>query len=149
VNQSEKIYVVAAIVLVALIVFSMGVIAAQWYETRVRTTGRIKGVGASIWADANATLGIEFIDWGTLEPGETKDLVVYIRSEGNVPMNLTMYTELWEPVETESFVTLLWDAEDAVIQPEEIRMVTFTLVISSDIEGIDNFSFDIVVVATG
>lgn len=148
-NRQDKIYVAVAIVLIAMIIFSMGVIAAQWYETRVRTSGRIKGVGVSIWADANATLGIETVDWGMLEPGETVGLTVYIRSEGNVPMNLTMRTETWEPVETASYITLVWDAEGSQIQPEEVRMVTFTLVVSSDITGIDSFSFDIVIVAEG
>lgn len=148
-NRQNKIYLAAAIVIIALIVLSMSVIASQWYETRVRTTGRIKGVGCSIWANANATLGIEMIDWGMLEPGETMNLVVYLKSEGNVPMDLTMHTEMWEPVETESYVTLLWDVENEVIQPEEIRMATFTLVISSDIEGIDTFSFTIVCIAEG
>lgn len=148
-NRQDKIITVAAIVLIALIMFSMGVIASSWYETRVRTTGRIKGVGVSIWADANATLGIEYIDWGIVEPGETKPLSVYIRSEGNVPMNLTMRSELWEPVAAKDYITLVWDAKGSQIQPDEIRGVTFTMVVSSDITGIDAFSFDIVVIAEG
>ena len=148
-DLKSKIITVAAFVLIALIMFAMGVIASRWYETRVHTTGRIKGVGVSIWADANATLGIETLYWGILEPGETKELSVYVRSEGNVPMNLAMRSELWEPVEAKDYITVLWDAEGSSIQPGEIRGVTFTLVVSSDITGIDAFSFDIIVIAEG
>jgi len=46
-------------------------------------------------------------------------------------------------------MALSWDYADQPIDPQEIVPITLTLTTSPDIEGITNFSFDIIIDTVG
>jgi len=138
--------VIAIVILGCLIIT---VASAVYYSITVQSRGKIKGIGVGIYADAEASIVVSEIDWGILEPGESVDLTVYIKNEGNVVANLTLTTEAWTPPEAEESIGLTWDYDGTELDVSEIRCVTFTLAIDPSIIGINEFSFDIVVTAVG
>lgn len=146
--KAKHIYAITIIALIIGIVIG-GVAAYVTIKRYLKATGKIHTVGLELYADAEGTLVISELDWGILEPGETKDTLVYAKSTSNVPVNLTMFTETWDPPEAESYITFSWDYNETALQPEEIRPLTFTLAVSTDITGITDFSFDIWIVAEG
>jgi len=117
-------------------------------NTTISSGGYVKAVGFGIYWDVSLTDRVSFIDWGVLEPGSTKNIVIYIRNEGNSPMNLSMSTLNWNPSAAPSYITLMWDYLNQTINANQTVQVTLTLRVDPKITGITNFSFDIVIMGS-
>jgi len=118
-------------------------------DTTVSNVGAVKAVGVGVYWDLDCVDAVVSINWGTLEPGSIETVDVYIRNEGNSASTLSMYTENWTPTEASTYMTLDWDYSGQSLNPGEVVAVTFTLTVSSSIQGITSFSFDIVIVGSG
>lgn len=59
-----------------------------------------------------------------------------------------MNTENWNPIEASNYIAISWDYTNQTIEPKQIIPVTFTLTVSETIQGIESFSFDIIITAT-
>jgi len=88
---------------------------------------------------------------GSVEPGSSKDVVVYIRNEreGNSAVILYLETANWNPKAASRYITLSWDYGGQSISPGDVVPVVLTLSVSSDISGITNFNFDCVITGSG
>lgn len=117
----------------------------QFYT--VNAEGRVVGIRLELYEDVNATTLLTSIDWGFIDPNETKSHTCYVRSKSNVPVYLTLTTENWNPINASDYIVLSWDYDNTTLQPDEIHEVTFSLYVASGISGIDTFSFDIVATA--
>lgn len=127
---------------------SIALMATVLKTAKVEARGRIVGVRVSVWQDINATVPLEYLDWGMIEPNETKDHSCYVKSESNVPVNLTLTTENWTPLNGSDFLTLSWDYNETLLYPDEVRSIALSLYVHPDVGGIDEFSFDIIVTGT-
>ena len=115
----------------------------------IGSVGRVKAVGVGVYWDAACTNPVTHINWGAIEPGSSQNVTVYIRNEGNTNVKLSCTTGNWNPPEAEQFLTLTWDYGDQWLAPNAVQPVTFTLSASPNIQGIDNFSFEITISAVG
>lgn len=111
----------------------------------VHNHAAIKTIGVGVFWDQACTLNVTSIEWGMLEPGEQKNVTVYVRSEGNTPGSLSMITDAWQPENASEFITLTWTAEGLELDPGEVSPVVFTLTVAPSISGIRDFSFDITI----
>ena len=118
-------------------------------DKTVSNVGAVKAVGVGVYWDPDCVNSVASIDWGTIEPGFSNTVQVYIRNEGNSASTLSMYTENWNPASASNYMTLDWDYTGQTVNPDEVVAVTFTLTVSSSIQGITSFSFDIVIVGSG
>jgi hypothetical protein len=134
---------------VAFLLGSVSTFAVMEWNQRVYNVAKVKVVGVGIYKDINFTVSVTQIDWGTIEPGESKNFSAYIVNESNVPMTLTMRTENWNPLNASSFMTLSWDYNGTVIDVDGSVPVTFALQVAEAVSGIETFSFDIVIVGVG
>ena len=121
--------------------------AAQTHRT-VSSTGSILTIGVGVYTDSGCNTPLTSIPWGTLEPGESQNIVCYIKNEGTSASTLNMYTSNWSPSIAEDYLTLTWNYGGQYISPDSSRQITFTLIVEENIEGISNFSFDITIVGT-
>ena len=91
---------------------------------------------------------VSSINWGTLNPGQSKNVAVYVKNFETSPVTLALSTGNWNPASTEQYMTLTWDYGNQTIQAGEVLKVTLTLTVSPSITSITDFSFEIVVTAT-
>ena len=109
-----------------------------------------------IYWDSNGTNATSSIEWGSVEPGLTKNVTVYIFNEGNGKAYLSLNTTDWEPANISRYMNLTWNYNGAAIYPDEAIKVTLTLsaasspdfinyLITYDVKG---FNFDIIINAT-
>lgn len=151
-KRSEVIVASAALtVAVYTSVLSVLVIQALSSAQASRTfsnTGTVRTIGVGVYWDNECTDPVSSIDWGTLEPGATKDVTIYIRNEGSSDSTISMYTSNWNPSSAWEYIGLSWDYAGQQMSPDEVIQVTLTLSISSSIEGITSFSFDITITAS-
>lgn len=137
------ILVVVTLVMTSALVF--GLLSAS---TTISNTGNVKTVGVGVYWDSSCSQEVSLIEWGSLDPGETSSVTVYVRNEGSVAVVLSMTTENWDPTLASSYITLDWDRDDYVLSSGESVQAVLTLSVSSSITGVTSFSFDIVITGT-
>jgi len=116
---------------------------------QIHSVGTIKAVNVGVYDSFSCANIINEIDWGVLEPASATNRTVYIRNEANVPVVLRLETGNWAPANASSFMNLTWNYDQRPLEVDETVKVTFTLEVSPEISGIDNFSFDILVIGEG
>lgn len=146
----NKLFVVVLALGFAFGMLTMGCISAilqsQW---RISSIAALKTVGVEVYEDAALTVPALAIDWGILEPSQSKNCSLYIINRSNVPVLLSFTTDNWQPQKAADFITLTWTYNGAELPVNTSAQVTFTLTVSQAISGINNFSFDIIVIGSG
>jgi hypothetical protein len=141
--------VIASAIAISLLVGSIMTYAVMQYSRKISNTATLKVVGIGVFKDVNFTVPVTSIDWGMLEPGQTKNCTLYLRSTSNVPITLSMYVANWNPTNASAFLSLTWDYKGQVIAPSTSIPATFSLAVNASISGISTFSFDIWIVGSG
>ena len=111
-------------------------------------------VQIGIYSDELCTTPLTEIDWGILQPAQTKEYPAWIRNEGDVTVIATMRTESWNPPEAEQYMELRFtdqpvDSVRLEIPVNTVMHIVFQLAVFSNITGVTNFSFDTVITAEG
>jgi len=105
-------------------------------------------MGVGVYWDSGCSNSVTSVNWGTVEPGSTNHVTVYIRNEGNAAETLSSTAENWNPSTASMYMSLTWDYGGQVIDVGEVVQVTLSLSVSASITGITSFSFDIVIVGS-
>jgi hypothetical protein len=136
---------------VLLSIVALIVLASGLTQSSVRIVGRgtVKAVGVGVFWDSNCTDPVSFIDWGMVEPGSMNNVTVYVRNAGNVAAQISLATENWSPSNASDYLALSWNYDGRQLNPLEVVKVTLTLTVSSSVQGITSFSFDIIISASG
>jgi hypothetical protein len=130
---------VAALICISLLVF----LTSTDSTTRVSAVDT-KGVG--VYRDSGCGNPVDEIDWGTLNPGSVKNETVYVQNEEDRPMRFILKTENWTPLEAPRYLKLGWNYPAGMwTDPDDPLQITLTLSVSSRIESISSFRFDILV----
>jgi hypothetical protein len=133
-----------------MVLASMAVVYALTYPSvRLRSVGNIKALGVGVYWDSGCSQPVSSIDWGMVEPGAVKNVTVYIRNEGNAPITLSLQTSNWNPPNAADYISLNWNYNGQAINANQVIAVTLSLSISTNIQGITSFSFDIIFLAVG
>lgn len=135
--------------LITMFLLDGAVTATLFQRVTLPNRGTVKAIGVGVYSDPGCTEQVTDIGWGIVEAGATKNVTVFIRNEGGAPMTLSLETENWNPPEAAGYMSLSWDYGDEVIDVGEAVPVTLSLSVSDSIEGITNFSFDIVIIGSG
>ncbi len=136
----------ATVLAIALICVAATVFGALVARRMISNVGNVKAVGVGVYSDSSCTIPITSIDWGFLEPGSSRQLTIYVKNEGNVPIKLSMEVGNWNPPSTSNYLTLSWDRQDHVLNSSSCVSAVLTLSVSQDISGVTNFSFDIIII---
>ena len=147
--EQKFVRIVALAVVVCLFVGSAVTYAVIQWTWRISSRATLKLMGVGVYKDVNCTIPVLEIDWGIVEPDESKNFSAYIKNESNVPINLTMWTENWDPVNASSFITFSWDYSASEIHVDASIPAIFVLNVDPATVGIDTFSFIIVIVGNG
>ena len=145
VEPRTKAILLTAAVLALLLATIVGLV----YFRRISSVGIIKTVGCDVFSDSALTQRVTSIDWGIVEPGSQNNKSVYIKNTSNVPAKLTLGTENWNPSVASDYITLYWNYDNRTLSVGEAIPVAFTLAVASNISGVTNFNFDIVIIASG
>jgi hypothetical protein len=136
---------VAIIAIPILTLTSMGVLSIN---LTIPSSGDVTAINVGVYSDSACTNELTSVDWGTISPGSSEDVTIYLKNTGNAQITLSMTTTNWTPASADEPVSLLWDKENVKLNPNQVATATLTLNISESIDGITNFSFDIVITGT-
>ena len=135
-------------VLIAAVIAT--VIIVVFISQPIHTSGVIASAGIEIYQTANLGEKLTQIDWGTFEAGGGAYIDCWIKNTGNVPVTLKTSTNNYLPLESQTWLTLTSNITSTfVLQQNSAVVCRLTLLSSPLITGITNFSFDVIVTATG
>jgi len=140
--------VVTLVVIVTVAVTAIVAFGALSNSRNVQSFGTVKTVNVGVYWDNDCTNATSTVNWGTLEPGAAKNFTIYVKNEGSVAVVLSMSTENWNPASASSYITLSWNRESHALSHGSVVQAVLTLSVSSEISGITNFSFDIIITGT-
>ena len=115
----------------------------------VSSHASLKALGVEVYWNPDQTAPVTSINWGILEPGDTKNVTIYVANRGNVPITLTLSTGNWLPAGAADFIALNWDYDGSLLAAAEARQVILSLHTDPAIVGITSFSFDITITGSG
>lgn len=114
----------------------------------VPSRGSVKSTNVGVYSDQACTTPVVSIQWGLLEPGAAANQTVYMRNEGNSTITLVMALSNWNPSNASNYIDLNWDYTGQALNINQVIQVTFTMLISENIQGITDFSFDLTIATT-
>ena len=106
-------------------------------------------VSIGIFSDQACTVALSSFNWGTLSPGATSTLVIYVRNQGNTAVTLSKGLSNFSPSTLSSYLTLNWDYSNQALSPGATLKVTLSLVVSSSTPVMSSFGFSTTITATG
>jgi hypothetical protein len=101
-----------------------------------------------IYSNQACTVRAPSISWGTLSPGATSTLVLYVKNQGNTPVILSIGMSNWNPVNLSTYLTLKWNYLNQELNPGSILKITLTLTVSPSTPVMSNFGFSTTITAT-
>ena len=135
----------------ALIFVTAGAIIASSYfqGPSLRSVSAIEAPSLRVYWDPALLEPADSIDWGMLRPGEAKNVTVYIVNETPRPVNLTLGTTGWDPLEASGEIGLAWSHEGRLLHPWGVAETDLSLSVSPSLLGVETFSFAITLTAEG
>lgn len=118
----------------------------------VPCNGKLKTVNIDIFSDEALNIPLISIDWGMIEPNETKYFDFWAFNSGNSPVTLTLTVSNWYPSHAETYFVNSWNYAGQVIQPDDSLGLTFSLTAGPETSqeiGIEAFSFNIIIIGQG
>ena len=145
----KKIYpFVLVISTVALTILTMTTTGLLSVNQTISSTGSVTAINVGVYSDSACTNELTALDWGTISPGTSETITIYLKNTGNARITLSMTTTDWTPANAEGQIELTWDKENANLNPNQETSATLTLSVSENIDGITNFSFNVVITGT-
>lgn len=145
-KKGNLVGILAIVVLVASLGFTLVGFGAINRSIILSSGGTVNlPVGVGFYWDSNCISPVSFVDWGEIQPGSTVNVTVFVRNEGGQDISLNITAENWYPTETAAYMIFSIDYTGQTINPNETVQITLSLTISSSIERITSFSFDITV----
>lgn len=120
-------------------------VSVYLFSMTIRSRGAVKTLGVGVYWDSTCNNPVSSLDWGIVELDVQKNVTFYVKNEGNVAGRLSLSAVNWDPPSASNYMTLIWDYLGEILEPNEIILVTLTLFISPDIQGVITFNFEAVV----
>jgi hypothetical protein len=151
-SRLEKLETVLFLVtacLIGALVGSAVTFAVMQRSYNINNLAQVKSVGVEVYVDSQLTVRLTEINWGAVEPNESKTFTAYIRNAGNTPITLSLNTENWVPANASSMIHVSCDYLGGTVEAWQALMVTFELRVDPAVTGIDAFSFTMVITGSG
>jgi hypothetical protein len=103
-------------------------------------------IDIDVYSDIDCTEVATNVEWEPIESGKSVSSGIYIKNSGDRGVILSLDTQNWSPSNAADYIQLNWDYDGSTLNPATVLEVTLTLSVSSDITGIENFNFDIVLI---
>ena len=101
------------------------------------------GKSIDVYSDVNCMNSLQSIDWGTLSPGERKNVTICVRNEGESSTVLALNASGWTPTEAPNYMSITWNYSGSAVGPGQIMIIMLTLTVDPSINGITNFGVNI------
>jgi hypothetical protein len=146
VQHRNRLFVIAVLAVAVLVATAtIAVVEAVSNRKGVSNQGKVKAINLGLYWDNACTNTTVAVDWGLFSPGAASSVTFHVRNEGSSAVKLNLTTRNWNPANASEHITLTWNREGQVFEPQTVETATLTLSVSANISGITDFSFDTIV----
>ncbi len=114
-----------------------------------RNTAIVKSVDIGVYWDSACERPVNIINWGVIEAGQKKTMVVYVRNEGTWDLDLSIWAANWSPAEAETFMNFSSSYQGQPIEVGDTVSISLVLSASSEIRDVASFGFDMIFETSG
>jgi hypothetical protein len=150
------ILILVTVLLTLVISATMSIVLSRFTNLSVPSVGNIRAIGVEAYWEFGGENKTEIVDWGTIFPGLSKNVTLYVKSVSNVETTLNLTAMNWNPPQISDYLNLSWSYDGTPLEPGEVIQVTLTLSTSSStslaqyliVNDVRSFDFDIDILAT-
>jgi hypothetical protein len=142
-SSNRRMRYVAWVIAVVMVFGTVGFLQLRDTVLNVSAVEIQQNIG--VYWDSACTQRVSSIDWGTLIPGQTKTITLYVRNEGNSTIQLVLTTGNYNPSIAFNYISLDSGANNCGVRANEAVLDRSTLTVSPLTRGISGFSFVLVV----
>ena len=150
-KKQDKIVVIATILFLSytLSLSLLGpVVSSLQTNKTIGSSGSIRAIGVGVYSDSGCTTPLKSLNWGTISPNSTQNIMCYVKNTGNTTLTLSMSASNWNPANCTKFMTISWNLQNATLNAGQNKQAAFTLAVSPSIQGITNFSFNVTIIGS-
>ena len=141
-------FILIIVFFVSLFAWAVGDYNAQLnINVEANTVGNLRTVGVQVYSDENNTI-LESIDWGNIEPGDTKNITAYIHNPGNSEAVIHVATGNYTPASLQAYSSFTCPLNSTMVGGGETVETVFSLNVFLNVTEIEEFMFDVVVSAS-
>jgi hypothetical protein len=145
----QKKMVITALAIAAILMVA-GVLALTSQRT-IPSSGTITGINLGVFQDSGLTTPYDAshpIVWGTLTPGTSTIVPIWLNNTGTTSMTLNLSNNTWVPSDANTYLTLTWDKEGSTLNANTIVAANLNLTVSSSFTTGTPFSVNVVITGT-
>jgi hypothetical protein len=106
-------------------------------------------VTIGVYNEVECVTEVSSIDWGDIEAGASQNVMVYVKNLGDMSVTLSLSTQNWSPSAAQNYMSVDWDYDGSLLDPDTVLPVQIILTVSADISDITSFSFEIIIISNG
>jgi len=144
-RMNKRLLLASLILICASSGLVMIIAGSQLAPAIIGSRGDLMVYGVGVYKDANCSINVTSLNWGTVEPSSLENITLYIRNEGNHAATLFLETNNWSPINATNYMALSWNYSGKMLNPMESVGVTLTLSVSSAANNITDFSFNVII----
>jgi hypothetical protein len=95
--------------------------------------------------DKECSIKVSKINWDKINPGETKYICIYLKNVGDEFVFPQIEIINWNPITASKYISISTKFSCKKIKPNTICELNINLYICEEINGINNFTFDITI----
>ena len=141
----RKKLLVIAIIITAISVSTVAYAAVLTFFT-LPASGTVtisENAEIGIYSDSGANDLLSSITFGSIEAGTSKNQIIYVKNEGDLPFTITKSETNWSPSTASSYLTHSWNYDGGTVSPNQVVQITLTLLVSGNTPNGFSFDFDI------
>lgn len=112
-------------------------------------TGTIQtSPGIGVYSNSYCTTELTSLPWGSINPGDSSSITFWVKNEGDTQTVLSFWVDNWSSLAAETYLSVDWDYNNALINPDQTVAITLTLSVNANIQNVETFSFDLTIIGS-
>ena len=107
--------------------------------------GTITTLNVGLFLDQQCTQNCDSMSWGGIYIGESASKTIYVKNTGDATVELSMSMTNWIPESANGPISMIWNRENYILDPNETIQATLTLTISENTIDISNFGYKMLI----
>ena len=107
--------------------------------------GTITTLNVGLFLDQQCTQNCDSMSWGGIYIGESASKTIYVKNTGDATVELSMSMTNWIPESANGLISMIWNRENYILDPNETIQATLTLTISENTIDISNFGYKMLI----
>jgi hypothetical protein len=134
------------LVFISIVLLSIVGASFLYFKPSIPSVSAVETTGAiGVYSNRRCTRSLSSISWGSLAPGQTREVTAYVRNEGNETLYPYVETVNWQPQNASQWLTFSWTRQNTTIEIGQVDQINQTLQVAPDFPGgFSSFSFNIV-----